>query len=193
MWLIAGLGNPGPRYADNRHNAGFMAVDALARAFHTSDFSGKFDSHVAKARIGGEECLLVKPQTFMNLSGAAIQKFLAFHKIIPANLLVLHDELDLPLGKLRLKQGGGANGHNGIKDIDARIGPDYWRLRLGIGHPGEASKVHSYVLSDFTGDEAAQFAPVLRALAEQFPLFFTQSPQAMMSKVALALQPPAAM
>lgn len=184
MWLIAGLGNPGAGYARHRHNAGFMALDAIAARYGASAWKEKHKGEVADATIAGEKCLLVKPQTFMNLSGQSIQPLLQFYKILPENLLVLHDELDVALGKCRTKKGGGHGGHNGLRDIDARIGPDYHRIRIGIGHPGDKDRVHDHVLSNFTADERTVMEPVYEAIAEHLPLFFTHSPDAMMSKVA---------
>lgn len=189
MWLIAGLGNPGPAYARQRHNAGFMALDAIAHAYGAGAWADKYKSELAKATIAGEACLLAKPQTFMNRSGEALQAIMAFHKIPPAQVLVLHDELDLPLGKLRLKQGGGHGGHNGLRSIDAAVGKDYWRLRIGIGHPrdnkDERREVHDYVLSPFTQDEAMRMQGIAEAIAREIPMFFSHSPEGMMTKLAL--------
>ncbi len=187
MWLIAGLGNPGPNYARNRHNAGFMLIDALAERYNAHGFRQKHKGEVAEATIGKTPCLLLKPQTFMNLSGESIQPFMQFYKIPPANLLVLHDELDLALGTLRAKQGGGHGGHNGLRDIDQRIGKEYWRIRIGIGHPGDKDRVHSHVLSNFSAEEETQKQRVMEAVSEYMPLFFEHSPAAMMSKVAASL------
>ncbi|HET7411899.1 MAG TPA: aminoacyl-tRNA hydrolase, partial [Pararhizobium sp.] len=136
MLLIAGLGNPGPRYAGNRHNIGFMAADAIARRHGFSSWSKKFKGEIADGTIEGEKVLLVKPQTFMNLSGEAVGEAMRFYKLSPADLTVIHDELDLAAGRARLKTGGGNGGHNGLKSIDAHCGKDYRRLRLGISHPG---------------------------------------------------------
>ena len=136
MWLVVGLGNPGSQYARTRHNIGFMAIDGLAAA--GVNFASKFQGECAKVTLGGEDVLLLKPQTYMNLSGQSVQAAMTFYKIPPAQMIVLHDEVDLSLGKLRIKQGGGANGHNGLKDIDARVGANYWRIRLGVGRPTDA-------------------------------------------------------
>ncbi len=187
MWLIAGLGNPGSEYAATRHNIGFMAVDRLADG---GSFSSRFHGEVASLTLGGEKLVLLKPHTYMNHSGRSVQAAMAFYKLPPAQLVVLHDELDLPLGKIRIKLGGGANGHNGIRDIDAAIGPDYWRIRLGIGHPGDKDRVHNHVLSRFTAAERAQADKVIAALADRFALFWQQTPEALASKVAAALNPP---
>ena len=187
MFLVVGLGNPGPDYALTRHNIGFMAVDALAGA---ERFSSKFHGESASRSIEGEKIILLKPMTYMNNSGRAVQAAMAFYKIPPAQVIVLHDELDIGLGKIRIKLGGGANGHNGIKDIDQCIGPDYWRIRLGIGHPGMKEQVHSHVLSRFSADEMAQVEKVNAALVAHFALFWQRSPEVLASKAAASLAPP---
>jgi PTH1 family peptidyl-tRNA hydrolase len=192
MWLIAGLGNPGAEYAATRHNIGFMAVDALANRAGVRSFSAKFQSEVATAELQGEKVILLKPQTYMNLSGKAVQAALAFYKLPPTQLVVLQDELDLPLGKLRIKKAGGANGHNGIKDIDHMIGPDYWRIRLGVGHPGTSEQVHDHVLGRFTKEEQPLLDKTLAALTEHFAVFWQHSPEALATKVAATLNPPPA-
>lgn len=187
-WLIAGLGNPGPDYALTRHNIGFMAVDHLAGG--GVNFSKKFDGLVLQTEITGEKCILLKPQTYMNLSGRSVQAAAAFYKIPPERIIVLHDELDLPLGKIRIKQGGGANGHNGLKDIDEKLGVNYWRIRLGIGHPGTKEQVHGHVLSKFSAEEMQAVEKLLTPLVEKFPLFWQRSPEVLASTVAQALNPP---
>lgn len=184
MHLIVGLGNPGKEYAGHRHNIGFMAVDAIARQYGAGAPAKKFHGELLECVAGTEKLLLLKPHTFMNLSGKAVQAALAFYKLPLENLIVLHDELDLPLAKLRIKKGGGANGHNGLKDIDRLLGQDYWRVRLGIGHPGMKEKVHGHVLSNFAADEQAQVDDWLAALAKELPLFWQHSPQGLMSKLS---------
>jgi PTH1 family peptidyl-tRNA hydrolase len=164
-----------------------MAVDALARA---ERFTSKFHGESASLSIEGEKIILLKPLTYMNNSGRAVQAAMAFYKIAPERVIVLHDELDIPLGKIRIKQGGGANGHNGIKDIDQCIGTNYWRIRLGIGHPGMKEQVHSHVLSRFSTSEMEQVAQVNKAVAEHFVLFWQRSPEVLASKVAATLAPP---
>jgi PTH1 family peptidyl-tRNA hydrolase len=186
MWLLVGLGNPGPSYSGNRHNAGFIAVDAIANKYSASNFAAKFHGEVAKADIAGEQILLLKPQTFMNLSGKSVLAAMSFYKIPPENVIVLHDDLDLQLGQLRIKQGGGHGGHNGLRDIDALIGKNYWRLRLGIGHPGDKEQVHGYVLSNFSTEQRVPMQDLYDNLAQQLPLFWQHSPSALMSKVALS-------
>ena len=185
MWLVVGLGNPGSGYAQHRHNAGFMAVDALAHTYHATSFSKKFHGECADVTIASEKCLLLKPQTFMNLSGKAVLAAAQFYKIAPEKILVLHDELDLPLAKLRIKQGGGHGGHNGLRDIDSVMGQNYWRLRMGIGHPGNKDMVHSYVLSPFSSEERPVMQEFLTSLAAHLALFWQKSPAALMSKLAL--------
>ena len=148
--LIVGLGNPGREYETTRHNVGFQWVDELARAQNTSFKSeAKFHGLTARGQLHGYEVFLLKPQTFMNLSGRAVGALAQFYKIAPAEMLVVHDELDLPPGVARLKTGGGHGGHNGLKDIIAQLGTkDFWRLRIGIGHPGDRAEVSNYVLND---------------------------------------------
>jgi PTH1 family peptidyl-tRNA hydrolase len=187
MFLVVGLGNPGAEYAATRHNIGFMAIDALAGP---ARFTSKFHGETASLSIEDQKLVLLKPMTYMNLSGKSVQAAMAFYKIPPENVIVLHDELDLPLGRLRIKRGGGANGHNGIKDIDQMVGPDYWRIRLGIGHPGIPAQVHSYVLSRFTPEEARVVDAVNAAIVARFPLFWQSSPEVLASKVAQDLLPP---
>ena len=186
MFLLAGLGNPGPEYALTRHNIGFMAIDALADA---ARFTSKFHGETTAHSIEGEKVILLKPMTFMNLSGKSVQAAMAFYKIAPAQVIVFHDELDLPLGKLRIKQGGGANGHNGLKDIDRLIGPNYWRVRLGIGHPGMKEQVHGHVLSRFSSSEMDEVAKVLAALTKHMALFWQKSPEMLATKVAQEFAP----
>ncbi len=146
--LIVGLGNPGREYLDTRHNAGFWLLDCLATKLGVSfSLEGKYHAEVAKLKVGGQDLWLLKPQTYMNLSGKSVQSLASFYKILPEEILVVHDELDFKPGTTKLKQGGGNGGHNGLKDIDRVIGKNYWRVRIGIGHPGDASKVAGYVLN----------------------------------------------
>ena len=149
MLIIAGLGNPGQKHAGNRHNIGFMAVDAIHRKHPFSPWSKKFKGEISEGEIAGEKVLLIKPQTFMNLSGEAVGEAMRFYKLAPKDIIAIYDELDLVPGKARIKTGGGHGGHNGIKSLDAHCGRDYRRLRLGIGHPGEKERVTGHVLGDF--------------------------------------------
>lgn len=188
MLIIAGLGNPGPKYQNNRHNVGYMAADAIHRRHSFSPWSKKFSALVADGRLGGEKVLLVKPQTFMNLSGQSVGEAMRFHKLGPENLVVLYDELDLAPGKIRVKTGGGAGGHNGIKSIDAHCGKEYRRVRVGIGHPGAKHLVTNHVLGDFAKVDAEWLDPLLDAIADKADLLAAGDDAGFMSKVALATQ-----
>ncbi|MBV9377550.1 MAG: aminoacyl-tRNA hydrolase [Alphaproteobacteria bacterium] len=191
MRLVAGLGNPGARYARNRHNVGFMAVDAIARRFGVSGFRNRFEGELAEAPIGGERVLLLKPQTFMNASGEAVADAARFFKIPLENVIAIHDEIDLRPGKLRVKRGGGSAGHNGLRSIDALLGPDYWRVRIGVGHPGIKELVQPYVLQNFAeGERTGWVEPLLGAIAETIPLLISGTPEAFMSEVARRFAPP---
>lgn len=188
MLLIAGLGNPGSKYENNRHNVGFMAVDAIAHRHSFSPWSKKFQGLVAEGRIGGEKVLLLKPQTFMNLSGQAVGEAMRFHKIDPSQLIVLYDELDLPPGKVRVKTGGGAGGHNGIRSIDAHCGKEYRRVRIGIGHPGIKEMVTHHVLGDFAKADHEWLDPLLDAIAAEIDMLAAGDDNGFMSKLAIALR-----
>lgn len=169
--LIVGLGNPGRDYADTRHNAGFWFVEAVARKYGGSfKYDRKFQGEVARVRIEGQEVWLLKPDTFMNLSGQAVQALMQFYKIDLASVLVVHDELDLPAGVARLKQGGGHGGHNGLRDITQRCGGNgFQRLRLGIGHPGDKSRVTGHVLSKVSRDDMADIEQAMAAAMDVLP------------------------
>lgn len=193
MHLIVGLGNPGSRYARNRHNIGFMAVDAIARRHGFSAFRNRFKGEVAEGSLAGERRLLLKPQTFMNVSGESVALAARFFKLAPEDIVVIHDEIDLRPGKLRVKRGGGTAGHNGLRSIDALIGPDFWRVRIGIGHPGVKELVQPYVLQNFPGDELADWVePLIDAVAETAALLVSGAPDAFMSEVARRFAPPEA-
>lgn len=188
MLLIAGLGNPGPKHENNRHNVGFMAADAIARRHSFSSWSKKFQGLVAEGRLGGEKVLLIKPQTFMNLSGQSIGEAMRFHKLTPADLIVLYDELDLAAGKVRIKTGGGAGGHNGIRSIDAHCGKDYRRVRIGIGHPGIKELVHNHVLGDFAKADREWLEPLLDAISDNAGMLASGDDNGFMNKTSLAVQ-----
>jgi peptidyl-tRNA hydrolase, PTH1 family len=190
MRLLVGLGNPGPKYVGNRHNVGFMAVDAIARRHEVGPVRNRFQALVAEAYLGEARLLLMKPMTFMNDSGRAVGEAARFYKLPAEEILVIHDELDLAAGKLRLKQGGGSAGHNGLRSIDAHIGPDYWRLRIGIGHPGDKRLVYPYVLSDFADEDEPWLGKTLDAIAEALPLLAAGKDNRFTTKVALILRPP---
>jgi peptidyl-tRNA hydrolase, PTH1 family len=192
MRLIVGLGNPGARYARNRHNIGFMAAAAIARHHGLPPFRSRFKGELTEGTIAGQRRLVLCPQTFMNLSGEAVLAAMSFYKIPPGDIVVIHDELDLRPGKVRVKRGGGNAGHNGLRSIDAMIGPDFWRIRIGIGHPGVRELVQPYVLQNFTAEEATGWvAPLLDAVAETIPLLLDGQPDAFMSEVARLAPAPA--
>lgn len=186
MRVIAGLGNPGKSYAGHRHNIGFMAVDAIAEAYRFSPFTPRFGGQIADGEIAGQRALLFKPQSFMNDSGQPVGELMRFYKLAPEALIVFHDELDLPLGKLRVKRAGGNGGHNGLKSIDAHLGQDYWRVRLGIGHPGDKDMVSDYVLSNFGKDEKKQVSEWLQAACGPIELLLSGDEAGYMNRVTLA-------
>jgi PTH1 family peptidyl-tRNA hydrolase len=190
MFLLAGLGNPGAKYAHNRHNVGFMAVDEIVRRHGFSAWRRRFQSEAADGVIAGEKVLVLKPQTYMNESGRAIGEAVRFHDIPLEKVYVFYDELDLEPGKVRVKLGGGAAGHNGIRSITAHLGPDFKRVRLGIGHPGEKDFVLPHVLGDFAKADAEWLAKMLEAVAEELPLVIEGLDEKFQSRVALALKPP---
>jgi PTH1 family peptidyl-tRNA hydrolase len=191
MRLIVGLGNPGARHAGNRHNIGFMAAAAIARRWGFAPFRSRFKGELSEGTIAGARRLLLLPQTFMNASGEAVLAAMSFYKIVPADIIAIHDELDLRPGKVRVKQGGGSAGHNGLRSIDAMIGPDYWRVRLGIGHPRRKELVYPYVLQNFAADEREWVERLAAAVAENLPLLLDGAPDAFMSEVARLAPPPA--
>ena len=186
MRLLVGLGNPGADYARNRHNVGFMAADVIARRHSFAAWRSRFKGDAAEGTLDGERTLLLKPRTYMNDSGEAVAAAANFLKIAPADVVVMHDELDLAPGKVRAKQGGGAAGHNGIRSIDAHLGNEFWRVRIGIGHPGHKS----LVLGDFAKADAAWLDPLLDAIAAAMPVLFKGDANAFMSRVAQAAPPP---
>lgn len=184
-WLIAGLGNPGGEYEGNRHNIGFMAADEIARDYRFPDYRAKFQGLMAEGKIADQKVILLKPTTYMNNSGQSVKAASQFFKIKPDRVVILHDELDLEPGKLKVKLGGGNAGHNGLKSIQAHLGtPDFWRVRLGIGHPGDKAKVHSYVLKDFGKSEKMWLEPLLAAVSRHAGLIVAGDMAAFMSKVA---------
>lgn len=219
-FLLIGLGNPGTRYAHNRHNIGFMAVDAIAQKHSFSAWSQKFQGLCCEGTVpsptggrlgkglagsdsannaplpssrpsrGEARVYLLKPQTFMNLSGESVGALARFYKIPLENIIVLHDELDLPLAKVRVKLGGGHGGHNGLKSLDAHLGADYWRVRMGIGHPGDKELVSPYVLSDFSKQEQQLVEKLTAAIAEHIYLLFSGNEAEFMNRVVLGLQTP---
>jgi PTH1 family peptidyl-tRNA hydrolase len=190
MFLVVGLGNPGAKYAGNRHNIGFMAVDEIVRRHGFSSWRRKFQGEVSEGTLGGEKLLVLKPATFMNESGRSVGEAMRFHNIEPSQLIVLYDELDLFAGKVRVKHGGGAAGHNGIRSLIAHCGPHFVRVRLGIGHPGDKNLVYPHVLSDFAKADHVWLKPLIEAVADHFPLLIEGQEANFQSKVHLAVNPP---
>lgn len=188
MHLLVGLGNPGPRYAGNRHNIGFMALDALHSRWRGTPWRARFQGEASEITVGADRAILLKPTTFMNESGRAVGEAMRFYKIPLDRVLVFHDELDLPPGKLRVKTGGGNAGHNGLRSITAHCGNDYPRLRLGIGHPGDKALVHAYVLNDFAKAEESWVDTLCRAMAEEAPRLLSGDAAGFQSKVHLAME-----
>ncbi len=169
---VAGLGNPGPKYSLTRHNVGFMVVDAVARAHGLEFSSSKFDAHVASGNILGRRVSLLKPQTYMNRSGRAVQPFLAYYRLLPSRLLVVHDDLDMEMGRLKFYRGGGGGGHNGIRSIIETLGTrEFPRLKVGIGRPPRGFPVDKYVLSSFPLDDMPLLEQVIAAAAEGVEIF----------------------
>ncbi len=194
MQLFVGLGNPGAKYARNRHNIGFMAVDAIAADHGFGPWRAKFRGRVAEGVLGGEKVLLLKPETFMNLSGESVAEAARFYKLGPGDVVVFHDELDLAPGKLRVKRGGGHAGHNGLRSIHAHLGAEYARVRLGIGHPGHKDRVSGYVLQDFAKADAGWLDDLMRGISDGAPWLAQGKPDRFQNAVAqrMAPAPPAA-
>lgn len=190
MLLLVGLGNPGPKYERNRHNIGYMAVDAIVRRHSFQPERARFQAVCSEGVIAGRKTLAMRPTTFMNDSGRAVGDAVRFFKLEPEQVVVLHDELDLAFGKIRVKQGGGHAGHNGLRSIDQHIGPDFWRIRIGIGHPGEKERVHGHVLGDFAKADYPMVERMIDAIVDAAPLIAKSEFNAFMSRVALLIQPP---
>jgi len=187
MLLIVGLGNPGRRYAGNRHNIGFMAADEIHRRHGFSAWRARFEGEISEGQLGGEKAVILKPATYMNESGRAVGQAMRFFKLSPADVVVIYDELDLPPGKMRLKTGGGNAGNKGLKSIEAHVGKEFRRLRLGIGHPGAKELVNSYVLHDFAKADRKWLDPLVAAIAENAPLLAKGDDANFMNRVHLAL------
>jgi PTH1 family peptidyl-tRNA hydrolase len=191
MLLLVGLGNPGTRHARERHNLGFMAVDAVARAHRFAPWRSKFSSVISDGALGNVRVLAQKPQTFMNRSGYAVAEAARFYKVPLGQIVVCHDEVDLAAGKVRIKTGGGVAGHNGLRSIAAQLGsPDFRRVRLGIGHPGHKDLVTRHVLGDFGVGDRAWLDRLLAAFAEAAPLLAAGDDAGCMNKIALRMRPP---
>lgn len=190
MKLFVGLGNPGAKYAQNRHNIGFMALDEIASTHGFSPWKAKYQALICEGTLGGVKVLLLKPQTFMNLSGQSVGEAMRFYKLSSADVTVLHDELDLAPGKCRVKQGGGHAGHNGLRSLHAHIGPDYARVRLGIGHPGHKDAVAGYVLRDFPKADQAWLDDLIRGISDGAAALAAGDGGKFMNAVSLRTAPP---
>ena len=187
MRLFVGLGNPGAKYANNRHNIGFMAVDEIARHHGFATWRRRFQGETAEGTLDHERVVLLRPTTFMNDSGRAVQEAANFFKLAAGEITVFQDELELPPAKVRVKVGGGIAGHNGLRSISSHIGNDYRRVRIGIGHPGIKELVHSYVLSDFAKDDRPWVAALCEAIADNAGLLATDRDSTFQNKVHLAM------
>lgn len=178
MWLFAGLGNPGDKYRKNRHNVGFMVVDGIAASYSGfGSFRSKFEGQLAEGKIKNRKVVLLKPQTYMNLSGQSVLKAAHFYKITPDRIVVFHDEADLPPGEIRVKIGGGNAGHNGLKSVQASLGtPDFWRVRIGIGRPPKGGDVSNYVLNDFSAQDREWLENTLEKMIKQVPDILSGNP-----------------
>lgn len=190
MKLFVGLGNPGAKYAANRHNIGFMAVDRIAEDHGFAPWRSKFQGQITEGRLGSEKVLLLKPETFMNRSGQSVGEALRFYKLEPADVVVFHDELDLAPGKCRVKQGGGHAGHNGLRSIHGHIGEAYGRVRLGIGHPGHKDRVAGYVLADFAKADQDWLEDLIRGISDGAPALADGDSAKFSNAVALRVAPP---
>ncbi|MDJ0948980.1 MAG: aminoacyl-tRNA hydrolase [Alphaproteobacteria bacterium] len=190
MHLLVGLGNPGPSYAGHRHNLGFMVLDEIVRRHGFGPFRARFRGRLAEGLLHGEKVLALEPTTYMNESGASVGEAVRFYKIPLERVIVLYDEIDLAPGKVRVKRGGGAGGHNGIRSLDSHLGKDYWRVRIGVGHPGEKHLVERYVLSDFRKEERPLVDKVVDAVAEAIPLLVAGQDGRFMNRVSTLINPP---
>jgi PTH1 family peptidyl-tRNA hydrolase len=189
MKLWVGLGNPEPAMLRQRHNIGFMAIEAIARRHGFGPWRQRFRGLTAEGQLAGVKVLALKPQTYMNASGESVQAAAGFYKIDPGAITAFHDELDLAPGRVRIKRGGGAAGHNGLRSMDRQLGtPEYWRVRLGIGHPGSKELVLGHVLGDFHKTDQGWLAALLDALAETAPLLAEDRPEDAMTRIALLTQ-----
>ncbi len=190
MRVFVGLGNPGPKYSANRHNIGFMVLDRIAADHGFAPWRGKFQASLSEGRLGSQKVLLLKPETFMNLSGQSVGEAMRFYKLAPEDFTVFHDELDLAPGKVRCKSGGGHAGHNGLRSIHQHIGESYDRVRLGIGHPGHKDRVSGYVLSDFAKADQDWLEDVLRGVSDGAAELAAGRADKFLNAVSLCTAPP---
>mgnify|MGYP001403130597 CR=1 FL=1 len=189
MLLLVGLGNPGDKYANNRHNVGFMALDEIVRRHSFSPWRQKFQGQVCEGQIDGIKVIALKPETFMNESGRSVVACAHFYKIEPEDIIVFHDELDVAFTKLKVKTGGGHGGHNGLRSIDSHIGKNYVRVRIGIDHPGSKEKVHGHVLGDYAKAQLSDLERSLEAVAKNIGVLLQGDQVAFMNKYATLTQP----
>ena len=183
MKLFVGLGNPGENYSKNRHNIGFMAIDAIVNRHGGSSWKKKFQGLATEVILNREKLIFLKPSTFMNLSGQSVSEASRFYKLTSSEICVFHDELDLPFMKIKTKLGGGHAGHNGLRSIQQQLGPDYFRVRIGVGHPGDKSKVASYVLNNFPKNNEAELETLLEAVADGFPHLLEENKEKFLNTV----------
>ena len=187
--LIAGLGNPGEKYARHRHNVGFMAVDAIAAKHRFSPYRPRYQGEIAEGTIAGRKTLILKPMTYMNESGMSVGQAARYLKVPPEAIVVIHDEVDLVPGKLRAKVGGSDAGHNGLRSVTSVMGPDYRRVRIGVGHPGAAPLVPNYVLRDFPKADHEWLTPLIEAIADAAPYLASDDDAGFINRVALLTKP----
>jgi peptidyl-tRNA hydrolase, PTH1 family len=192
MYVLVGLGNPGGQYSLNRHNIGFLAIDAIASTYNFPPFKAKFTGLITESTIGDHKVILCKPMTYMNLSGQCVGDLIRFYKIPSDHVYVIHDDLDLEPGQIKVKIGGGNGGHNGLKSLDQHIGKEYWRIRLGIGHPGRSERgedrVAGYVLSNFSHNDEEWVSNNLRAVSDEISTLFGSDPGVWLTKIAQNLR-----
>lgn len=189
MLLIVGLGNPGAEYARHRHNVGFVAVDAIHDRHGFGPWRSRFHGQVSEGTLAGVKTLLLKPETYMNDSGRAVGAAAQYYKLEPADIVVIHDEVDLPPGKTRIKAGGGSAGHNGLRSVTGHIGNDYRRVRIGVGHPGSKDMVHLHVLRDFSKADMEWLKPLIDALAQHAPLLAERKDSTLANRLHAATAP----
>lgn len=190
MKLLVGLGNPGPEHAANRHNVGFMALDRIAADHGCLPWRARFRGLLAEGRIGGERAALLKPLTYMNLSGQSVGEAMRYLRLEPRDVIVFHDELDLAPGRFRVKEGGGHAGHNGLRSLHEHLGPDYVRIRIGIGHPGARERVTGWVLGNLAREDSAWLGPLLEAISAAAPLLARGELEGFQAEVSRRLAPP---
>ncbi|MBL0942479.1 MAG: aminoacyl-tRNA hydrolase [Alphaproteobacteria bacterium] len=188
-FLITGLGNPGPQYVRNRHNIGFRVVDTICGFYAFEPFRLKDSSLISEGRLENAKIIALKPQTYMNRSGQAVSTAARFYKITPDKIIVIHDDIELKPGIIRIKQDGGHGGHNGLKDIDAHIGSGYWRMRFGVGHPGHRDLVAQYVLGDFSKSDETWIEPLVDDIAREFSSLISNGAGTFLNNLALRRQP----